>query len=77
MSYFETVIRPIIATATHINYYQQINTFIVLDHDKVLLRLFTTKDPIELARQYNLPINVFKRSKIYYQFKLKLKIEWN
>ena len=77
MGTFQPIISELIKTGIVINHYPQINSFEVLDRtDKLLLRLYTTKESTELARQYGLQVNVFTRSKKYYQFKLKLKIEW-
>ena len=75
MGTFQPIISEQIKTGVVINHYPQINSFEVLDRtDKLLLRLYTTKESTELARQYNLPVSVFKKTKKYYQFKLKLKI---
>ena len=77
MGTFQPIISELIKTGVVINHYPQINSFEVLDRtDKLLLRLYTTKESTELARQYNLPVSVYKKTKKYYQFKLKLKIEW-
>jgi len=77
MGTFQPILSELIKTGVVINHYPQINSFEVLDRtDKLLLRLYTTKESTELARQYNLPVSVFKKTKKYYQFKLKLKIEW-
>ena len=77
MGTFQPIISELIKTGVVINHYPQINSFEVLDRtDKLLLRLYTTKESTELARQYNLPVSVFKKTNKYYQFKLKLKIEW-
>ena len=77
MGTFQPIISELIKTGVVINHYPQINSFEVLDRtDKLILRLYTTKESTELARQYNLPVSVFKKTKKYYQFELKLKIEW-
>ena len=76
MSNFIPILESLIESGVKINHYPQINSFEVLDkNDKLLLRLYTTKQSMELSRQYNLPVNTFIRSKKYYQFKLKLQIE--
>lgn len=76
MSYFETVIQPIIATATHINHYPQFNRYEFVENDKTLTTLYTEKSSQELAIKYNLNVHTLIRNR-YYKFETKLKIQWN
>lgn len=74
MSYFETVIKPRITTATHINHYPQFNRFEFMENEKLLCKLYTEKSTQELAIKYKLPTNEITITK-YNKIKNKLKIE--
>lgn len=74
MSYFETVIRPRIKTATHINHYPQFNRFEFVENDKTLTTLYTEKSSQELAIKYNLNVHTLIRNR-YYKFETKIIIE--
>lgn len=73
MSYFETVIKPRIVTATHINHYPQFNRFEFVENEKILTTLYTEKSSQELAIKYNLNVHTLIRNR-YYKFETKLKI---
>lgn len=73
MSYFETVIQPIIATATHINHYPQFNRFEFMENEKLLVSLYTQRSTKDLAKRYNLPAHEYIQKN--YTFILKLKVE--
>ena len=74
MGTFQPIITELIKTGVVINHYPQFHQFEILDGtDKLLLRLYTTKESTELAQQYNLPVNEYIRNR-YYKFELKLKI---
>lgn len=74
MSYFETVIKPIVATATHINHYPQLNMFEFMENDKILTTLYTEKSSQELAYKYNLDVHTLIRNR-YYKYETKIIIE--
>ncbi len=73
MSYFETVIRPIISSTTHINHYPQFNRFEFMENDKMLVSLYTQRKTKDLAQRYNLPAHKYQKEN--YTFILKLKVE--
>lgn len=74
MSYFETVIKPRIVTATHINHYPQFNRFEFVENEKILTTLYTEKSSQELAIKYNLNVHTLIRNR-YYKFETKIIIE--
>ena len=74
MSYFDTVIRPLIATATHINHYPQFNRFEFMENEKLITKLYTEKISQELAIKYNLDVHTLIRNR-YYKYETKIIIE--
>lgn len=74
MSYFDTVIKPRILTATHINHYPQFNRFEFVSNDKQIVSLYTEKSSQELAYKYNLDVHTLIRNR-YYKYETKIIIE--
>ena len=74
MNYFNDIIKPIVAIATHINHYPQFNRFEFMENEKLLCKLYTEKSTQELAIKYKLPTNEITITK-YNKIKNKLKIE--
>jgi hypothetical protein len=74
MSYFETVIQPIIATATHIFHYPQFEKMTFMEDEKILTTLYTEKSSQELAYKYNLDVHTLIRNR-YYKYETKIIIE--
>lgn len=74
MSYFDTVIKPIIATSTKIHHYPQFNRFEFVNNEKPIVSLYTEKSSQELAYKYNLDVHTLIRNR-YYKYETKIIIE--
>lgn len=77
MGTFQPILTELIKKGVVINHYPKFNRFQILDkRNNILVSLYTEKSSVELAQQYNLPVNTYIRNR-YYKYELKLKVRWN